>query len=254
MNEKEKGALRRARHCVGKLLVTTNPALLTTSQRMGAIKPLIQLVRDHEASDLQQFEALLAITNLACTGEESKEKIISEKGISTLSYAMFSDHELVRRAATEAMCNLVPHPAMLAHLANPENLRLWAAFAADHEVNFECSRAAAGCLAMATHDPTIAASLVGLSSFKDSVSSMMESGNLELMHRALVVLHNLVLQGGNCRGRVVETGMVAFCRAYVESYHDGDKAADLGFTMTQRDQMKQTVDLAKEIVASVDKN
>jgi protein unc-45 len=97
-SETGKNILRQARHCIAKLLVTTNPNLLTSSQQMGSIKPLIQLIRDNDSTDFQQFEALLAITNLASAGDETKEHIVAEKGISTLSYAMFSDHKMVRRA------------------------------------------------------------------------------------------------------------------------------------------------------------
>jgi hypothetical protein len=161
---------------------------------------------------------------------------------------MFSDHEMVKAAATEALCNLVPHPAMMEHLADPEHLKLWIAFAADYEVNFECSRAAVGCLAMATYDPKIARALVGLKSFRESMTNILESGNLELMHRVLVLIQNLVEQGGECRDNVISTGIASFCRAYVESYHDGSKATDLGFSSEQRGLLDVTIDLAKQIV------
>lgn len=243
----KKNSLRQARQCVARLLVSTNPSMLTTSQRMGAIKPLIQLIRDSDASDLQHFEALLAVTNLAASGNDAKEKIVSEKGVSTLNYAMFSDHEMVRRAGTEALCNLVPHPAMIKHLADPENLRLWLAFAADHESNFECARAASGCLAMSTDNTGIAIALVGLKSFKESITTLLESGNLELMHRVLAVIQNLLDHGGECKEKVVAAGLVIFCRAYVDSYHDGSLASDLGFSPEQQGLMSVTVDLAKAI-------
>lgn len=215
---------------------------------MGSIKPLIQLIRDNDTTDLQQFEALLAITNLASANDETKERIVAEKGISTLSYAMFSDHEMVQRAATEAMCNLVPHPAMMKHLADPEHLRLWLAFASDVEENFECARAAAGCLAMSTYDPDIAKALVDLKSLKESMLAMLECGNLEVMHRALVIVLNLVEQGGKCREAALAAGLISFCEAYVVSYHDGKKADELHFSAADQQQMAVTVDVAKEIV------
>lgn len=246
--------LRQARHCVAKLLVSTNPSLLTSSQRMGSIKPLIQLIRDNDATDLQQFEALLAITNLGSADDEAKERIVAEKGISTLSYAMFSDHEMVQRAATEAMCNLVPHPEMMKHLADAEHLRLWLAFASDVEGNFECARAAAGCLAMSTYDPAIANALIDLKSFKEAMLTMLESGNLEVMHRALVIVLNLVELGGKCREAAVAAGLVSFCEAYIASYHDGKKANELHFTEADQQQMAVTVDAAKEIVRAAEEH
>jgi hypothetical protein len=205
------------------------------------------LIGDPDASDLQCFEGLLAVTNIAASGDDAKEKIISEKGISVLNYAMFSDHSMVRRAGTEAMCNLVPHPAMVKHLSDPQNLRLWLAFAADHESNLECARAASGCLAMSTHIIDIAIALVGLPSFKESMTAILQSGNLELMHRVLVVIQNLLDLGGKCKEEVVAAGLTAFCRVYVDSYHDGSLALDLGFTDAEHENMSLTVNLAKSI-------
>lgn len=49
------------------------------------VPPLIAMCRDHEALNLQQFEGLLALTNLASM-DNVKGRIIAEKGISCLQY------------------------------------------------------------------------------------------------------------------------------------------------------------------------
>ena len=67
----------------------------------------------------------------------------------------FSDHELVRRAATEALCNLLPHPKMIDHLKVVDNLKLWAAFAQLGTEDPPTAAAALGCLAMAVRDPEV---------------------------------------------------------------------------------------------------
>jgi protein unc-45 len=242
-----KHAIRLARHTIAKMLVTTNPSLLTSAQRLGSIKPLIQLVRDHKASDLQHFEALMALTNLAGSGDDAKTRISSEKGIGALHFAMFSSHNMVRRAATEAMCNLVPDKSMMEHLALPDNIRLWMAFAADYEENYECSRAATGCLAMATQDETIAEALIEVPKFREEMSSLLECGRLEIMHRAFVIVLNLVAYGGKCREKVVTEGLVAFCSAYADSYNDKDET-ELDFAEEELQLLPVTLDLAKKIV------
>lgn len=67
----------------------------------------------------------------------------------------FSDHELVRRAATEALCNLLPHPKMIDHLKVVDNLKLWAAFSQLGVEDPPTAAAALGCLAMAVRDPEV---------------------------------------------------------------------------------------------------
>jgi hypothetical protein len=244
--------IRLARHCIAKLLITTNPNLLTAAQRLGSVRPLIQLVRDIKASDLQYFEALLALTNIASSGEDAKNRIVSEKGIAPLHFAMFSDHEMVQRAATEAMCNLVPHKAMMDHLAQAENLKLWLAFASDYEQRYECARAAAGCLAMATQDEAIAVELITLEKFDTHMMSMLESGRLEVMHRTLYIVLNLVAHGGECKDKIVSDGLAAFCKVYADKYDDNHGTADLEFSPEERALLPVTVELAKKIVSQSD--
>lgn len=67
----------------------------------------------------------------------------------------FSDHELVRRAATEALCNLLPHPKMIDHMKIVDTLKLWAAFAQLGMEDPPTAAAALGGLAMAVRDPEV---------------------------------------------------------------------------------------------------
>mmetsp|Transcript_3163 Transcript_3163/g.4453 ORF Transcript_3163/g.4453 Transcript_3163/m.4453 type:complete len:1169 (+) Transcript_3163:206-3712(+) len=244
----EKQIFLNAAHCMAKMLVTTNPSLLTVTQRMGCIKPLILLIRDTDATDLHVFESLLSITNIASVDNETKSKIISEKGIPTLSYAMFSEHDMVQRAATEAMTNLYPNPKFLKYLAEPEHLKLWVAFSTDFDENFERARAACGCLAMATQDLEIAIPLGKQNKFHEMVKCLLECGNLELMHRILTVILNLVEHGHQCKEAVLSSGAFAFCEAYVETYQKGNLAQDIKFSSFDQGLLAITIDIAKEIV------
>ena len=246
-SETKKKILRLLRQTIGKMLISTNPSLLTSSQKMGSIKPLISLVRDIDSKDLEKFEALLALTNLAASGDDAKARIIAEQGISTLHFAMFSDHAMVKKAATENMVNLVPHEEMLKHLRKFDNCRLWLALASDFEDNFECARAAAGGLAMSTQDPEIARQMIKNEKFKERFDSILQCGNLEMMHRILVVILNLAEGGGELKEAVVEHGLLAFCIAYVESYHSGTKSAELGFSDQDMSLFNVTVDLARQV-------
>ena len=111
--EVKKAARLEAAHAVAKTLVTTNPHLLTEHQRLGAVKPLLMLCRDGDATNLQQFECLLSLTNVLSCGEPEHNKFIAEKGISTVHYLVFSEHLMVRRAATETLCNLSSNESFL---------------------------------------------------------------------------------------------------------------------------------------------
>lgn len=194
------------------------------------------------------FEALLSLTNLAGYGEETKNRVVAQKGIPVISYAMFSDHEMVRQAATEALCNMVGHPEMMKYLRKEENLKIWVAFASDYEENLLCARAAIGGLAMAVPDPEIANTLIKVHNFHDMIRTLTECGQLELMHRVLVLISGLIEHGGACREAVIATGAGAFCEAYVASYHDGKKLKEFNFSPSEQGSFTATLSLAKEVV------
>lgn len=247
-----KKIIKNIRHCMAKLLVTTNPGLLTSAQSMGAIKPLIQLVRQIDSNDLQKFEALLSLTNLGSMGDNTKSKIVGEKGLSSLKYAMFSDHPLVKKAATECMCNLVGNDKFMKMLQDVEELRLWLALATDYEAHFECARAAAGCIAMATGDPDVARTLIKIPNFKERMDTCLESGSMEIIHRTLVTVLNLVELGEELKEAAVSNGLVAFCNAYVDSYHDGSKVKELGLDKEQLQVFNSTIQVAKQVVKAAE--
>ena len=129
----------------------------------------------------------MALTNIASFSDDTKARIASEKGIRLIEYQQFSEHELVRRAATECLTNMMPCPAMLEHLRKSEKLKLWCAFAEDYESDLPTARAAAGTLAMAAgiEDKELGAALVG-SKACEVLVGLLNSGAPELAHRSSV--------------------------------------------------------------------
>jgi len=146
---------RDAAHALARLLITTDPRLLPNNYVMDAITPLVDQVKKCD-EDLVVFECLMALTNLAVVGDAVKHKIGALKGIHAFEYAQFSETPLVRRAATEALCNLFPDEEFLKFLAHGDKARLWILLAEDWEADMATSRAAAGCLAQVAYEPKIA--------------------------------------------------------------------------------------------------
>jgi hypothetical protein len=93
---------------VAKMLVTTNPTLLSEHLRTSAVAPLLFLCGDVDGTNLQQFEACLSLTNLTSCGESEQDRLASEQGVGVVHGLMCSDHGMVRRAATEVRGGLTP--------------------------------------------------------------------------------------------------------------------------------------------------
>lgn len=195
----EKNIRREAAHVIAKTLVTTNPNILSEHLRLSTIRPLLFLCKDVDSTNLQQFEALMSLTNLTSCGQPEHDKFVAEKGISAVHYLMFSDHLMVRRAATETLCNLSNDEALHKLLRVPENLRLWLGLAEDYanEDNNEAmttASAAAGTLAACCSDEGIAEAMMK-ENCVDALLSLLESGDEGLVHRAIYIVHELAQCG-----------------------------------------------------------
>ncbi|KAF9154999.1 hypothetical protein BG015_011329 [Linnemannia schmuckeri] len=96
-----------ATQALAKLSITLDPRLTFKNQRIPElVKPLIWLL---ESTDqLCQFESLMALTNLGSMGDvQVLSLIVQDGGIEKMENLQFSEHNLVRRAATEALCNMI---------------------------------------------------------------------------------------------------------------------------------------------------
>ncbi|KAK1943830.1 Protein unc-45 A [Phytophthora citrophthora] len=183
-----------AGQAMAKILISTNPNLIPSSSLFSSIRPLLDLCKGDQ--QLLHFEALMALTNIASVSEETKARIVGEpQGLSTLQYLQFSEHELVRRAATEAICNLLPNDKVIEQVfMNEEKVRLWIAFASleDEAEDFETARAAGGALAMVTQVPQVSWVVMRQGGIKAFTTIIEQGSNVETLHRALFALQNLL--------------------------------------------------------------
>lgn len=82
-----------------------NPEVAFPGQRvLEVIRPFISLLHP-DCSALENFEALMALCNVAQMNETARQRILKEEGFSKIEHYMFEDHEHLCRAATQCMCN-----------------------------------------------------------------------------------------------------------------------------------------------------
>jgi len=130
-----------AAHALSKICISINPAFLPTSHRAGIVSRFAQLLNDE--NPLVLFESLLALTNLAQLDDASTcETFHRLQVILKAQSLMFEERVLVRRAATELVCNL-----LLCNPASNASFSRWdfvnALLLSEDE---NTARAAAGCL------------------------------------------------------------------------------------------------------------
>lgn len=184
----------KAAQALAKITITSNPEIAFPGERIyEVVRPLVSLLC-LECTLLQNFEALMALTNLAGISERLRQKIIKEKAVAKVEGYMFEEHDLVRAAATECMCNLVLSTEVQKLYVAQGNDRLKLLVLYSGEEDERLRRAASGTLAMLTAEqPELCARIPGTTShWLEIIQALLLSDNKDLRHRGVVVVMNLM--------------------------------------------------------------
>ena len=195
-----------AAQAIAKIGITTNPVLAFPGQRcMEVVRPLVKLL-GLNTTGLQQFESLMALTNLAQVSDEVRKRIVKEKGVQAIENLMFEEHEMIRRAATECMCNMVicedVFDQYLQDCTTPERVKLLVLFAGEEDPLLQ--RAATGALAILSSHEKICKKITEVKSWKEIFKQLLVCENQELQHRATYVVANMIENDGDIAKDLME--------------------------------------------------
>uniref|UniRef100_A0A8D2AY38 Protein unc-45 homolog A n=1 Tax=Sciurus vulgaris TaxID=55149 RepID=A0A8D2AY38_SCIVU len=184
----------KAAQALAKLTITSNPEMTFPGERIyEVVRPLVSLLHLN-CSGLQNFEALMALTNLAGISERLRQKILKEKAVPMIEGYMFEEHEMIRRAATECICNLAMSKEVqdLFEAQGNDRLKLLVLYSGEDDELLR--RAAAGGLAMLTSmRPSLCSRIPQVTThWLEILQALLLSPNQELQHRGVVVVLNMV--------------------------------------------------------------
>ena len=111
------------------------------------VRPLLLLL-NQECSALENFEALMALCNLA-SFEAPRKRIIKEQGFSKIEIYMYEEHGMLKRASVQCVCNLLFSDEVV-KLFEGKNDRTKYLFLLATAEDLELAKAAAGGLAILT--------------------------------------------------------------------------------------------------------
>ena len=96
---------------LAKFAITASPLHVfgpDQGSTFDAIRPFSILLLHPSSSLLQQFEALMALTNLSSASPEASTRISRSEGLmNKAEFMLLDDNQLVQRASTELICNLI---------------------------------------------------------------------------------------------------------------------------------------------------
>ncbi|CAJ0630597.1 14130_t:CDS:2 [Entrophospora sp. SA101] len=181
-----------ATQALAKIAITMNPNLVFRGERStDLVKPLLNLCKSE--SELCQFESLMALTNLSSTDDNIRLHIYRLDGLGIVENLQLSDNIMVRRAATECLCNLMFCEPIFERYSDYEKSKnkIKVLVALSDVDDFETRRAASGCLAILSTDQNVCKMILerprGLLTLKD----LLDEQSVELQHRSVECLKNI---------------------------------------------------------------
>ena len=170
-----------AAQALARIGITINPEIAFPGQRaFDAVRPFLKLL-DVGNTGLQNFEALMALTNLAAVSDSVRKRIIKD-GLSPIEHYAFEDHEQLRRAAIQCMLNLMVLEDTQKLFEKGERVKLLTLVLGEEDL--DTRMASGGALAILTSNSEVAcAKIVAVKDWEDIIGAACLSENVELQYR-----------------------------------------------------------------------
>lgn len=212
----------RAAQALAKIAISINPELAFPGQRvLEVVRPLIKLLHP-EKTALENFESLLALTNLAGVNDSVRKRIVKEQGISNIEHYMFDEHQDLRRAATECLCNMAQNEDVLFVYEKPDNdrIKLLVLYCGEED-DIKLNLAASGALAqLSENSEKICERILEVNSFIPIFKQAACVSDVEFQFRIFYILDNIVSKNKNFLTQIVNSELmdviVALSRLDVE--------------------------------------
>ncbi|CAK9296504.1 unnamed protein product [Gordionus sp. m RMFG-2023] len=182
-----------AAHALAKIFVTNNPELSFPGDKyLDLVRPLLILLHV-ERTNLQNFEALMALTNISSISQTAKKRILLENGMSDIVNYLYDDNPPLRRAATECLCNLMLSPEFTDKFCEigDDRVKMVALVISDTE-DLKLQLAAAGTLCSLVSNDNALRKILEINSIMDILRVLLLNEDIDLKFRGIFVLRSLI--------------------------------------------------------------
>ncbi|KAK1127770.1 hypothetical protein K0M31_003256 [Melipona bicolor] len=208
---------KQASQALARLGITINPEVAFPGQRiMEVVRPFINLLNP-ECSALENFESLMALCNLANVNDSVRKRILKEGGFQKIEAYMYEDHEMLQRASTQVINNLMMCEDTVKYYEQENDRVKYLVILCENE-DLDTSMAAAGALAMLTS--VSIKSCIKIFDTKDWLESLrylLANPNSDLQHRGIVIVLNMMKSTKEVATRVIETDIMEILMALTKS-------------------------------------
>ncbi|KAG8520212.1 Protein unc-45B [Galemys pyrenaicus] len=217
----------KAAHALAKIAAVSNPDIAFPGERVyEVVRPLVSLL-DTQRDGLQNYEALLGLTNLSGRSDKLRQKIFKEKALPDIENYMFENHDQLRQAATECMCNMVVNKEVQERFLADGNDRLKLVVLLCGEDDNKVQNAAAGALAMLTaaHKKLCLKMTQVTTQWLEILQRLCLHDQLSVQHRGLVIAYNLLAADAELAKKLVESELLEILTVVGKQEPDEKRAA-----------------------------
>lgn len=204
---------KQAAQALARIGITINPEVAYPGQRnLEVVRPLIALLHP-DCTALENFEALMALCNLAGMNETTRNRILKEGGLSKIEHYLFEDHMMLQRAATQCVCNLVQSEEVVKTYEG-KNDKTKYLYVLCQEEDVDTVMAAVGALCILTTVSKICCrKLLDVQSWLETLRCLLANPNNEIQYRGTYMLHNIIKDDVDTSSRIFETDIMEILMA-----------------------------------------
>jgi len=208
---------RFAAQALARIGITQDPAIAFPGQRSCDVVRPISLLLEQDAEALQNFEALMALGNLASLNESVRKRMLQNVNvICCIETYMFEDHELIRRAAVQCWTNLCVSELQVKRCEGENDKVKYCVLLCGDDLDKDVVKAAAGALAMLTSRSNIICKKVfDAEQWNDCILSLLVNEDTDVSLRGSVVVQNMVAVDKETAEKVLETQVMDVLQALV---------------------------------------
>ena len=208
---------RCAASALSRIGITQDPAIAFPGGRSTDVIRPISLLLDTECESLENFEALMALGNLASLNESTRKRIINEVNcVCSVENFMFEDHELIRRAAVQCWTNLCLSPLQVKRCEGDNDKIKYCVLLCGDDLDQNVVKAAAGALAMlSSNSEKVCRKVFESKQWNECMLNLLASEDVEICLRGCVIVLNMVHVDKETAEKVFETQIMEVLQALV---------------------------------------
>merc|ERR1712200_233997 len=208
---------RAAAQALARIGITQDPTIAFPGQRScDVVRPISKLLAE-EASSIENFEALMALGNLALVSESVRSRILKDGNtIQAIENYMFEEHEMIRRAAVQCWTNLCVSDIQVKRCEGDNDKVKYCVLLCGDDIDPHVVKAASGALAMLTSASNKVCNKVFESKqWNDCLLNLLANTDDEIVLRGAVIVQHMVAVSKDVAEKILETQMMEVLQALV---------------------------------------